>query len=245
VTVTDRALADLGVAADVLPASAYETLDVNGFVALPGVIDGPWLADIRDRLDELYRAEHDQALGADLLTDLVNRGEVFERMLREPRVLAAARHVLGDFKVNSLNARSSRPGDGAQHLHSDCGPPRADGTFKICNSIWLIDDFTDRNGATRAVPATHRERRQPADVMHDVFAAHPDEVQLTGAAGTVIVFNGHLWHGGTRNRTGSPRRGITLSFCRRDEAQQLNQAQHIRPAVRDRLSPAERYLLDV
>ena len=241
----DRALADLGIAADVLPASAYESLERQGFVALPGVVDEPWLTGIRNRLDELYRDEHEHTHGADVLTDLVNRGEVFERMLREPRVLAAARHVLGDFKVNSLNARSSRPGDGAQHLHSDCGPPRADGTFKICNSIWLIDDFTDRNGATRAVPGTHRERRQPTDAMDDVFAAHPDEVLLTGVAGTVIVFNGHLWHGGTCNRAGSHRRGLTLSFCRRDEAQQLNQAQHIRPAVRDRLSPAERYLLDV
>lgn len=242
---TDRALADLGVTADVLPPAAYAGLDADGFVALPDVLDGPWLEGIRARLDELYRDGHQHALGADLLTDLVNRGEAFERMLGEPRVLAAAHHVLGDFRVNSLNGRASRPGEGAQHLHSDCGPPRADGTFKICNSIWLIDDFTDRNGTTRAVPGTHREHRQPADVMADVFAAHPDEVLLTGPAGTVIVFNGHLWHGGTRNRTDSARQGLTLSFCRRDEAQQLNQAQHTRPAVRDRLSPAERYLLDV
>jgi hypothetical protein len=236
-------LAELGVRADALSGSALAELDADGFVALPGVIDKQWLAAIRARLDELYRDGHQHGYGADL-TDLVNRGEVFERMLREPRVLAGAHHVLGDFRVNSLNARASRPGEGAQHLHSDCDRVRPDGTYKICNSIWLIDDFTEHNGATRAVPGTHRGGRLPAEVMDDVFAPHPDEVLLTAPAGTVIVFNAHVWHGGTRNRTDAPRRGVTLSFCRRDEPQQLDQARHLQPAVRDRLSPAERFLLD-
>jgi hypothetical protein len=237
-------LADLGVRTDVLTDRAYAELDANGYVALPGVIEGQWLDAIRTRLDELYRDGHQQGHGADL-TDLVNRGEMFEQMLREPRVLAGAQHVLGEFRVNSLNARASRPGEGAQHLHSDCGNVRPDGTYKICNSIWLIDDFTEHSGATRVVPGTHRSGQLPADVMDDVFAPHPDEVLLTAPAGTVIVFNAHVWHSGTRNRTDAPRRGITLSFCRRDEPQQLDQARHLQPAVRDRLSPAERYLLDV
>ena len=49
---------------------------------------------------------------------------------------------------------------------------------------------------------------------------HGGEPLLLGPAGTVIVFNAHLWHGGTRNTTTVPRRGMTLSFCRRNEPQQ-------------------------
>ena len=245
-------LADLGVRPDVLPDQAYAELDANGFVALPGVIDGQWLDTIRTRMAELHEYEGRAAgpevggqPGADVLADLINKGEMFEQLLREPRVLAGAQHVLGEFRVNSLNARASRPGEGAQHLHSDCGKPRADGTYKICNSIWLIDDFTEHNGATRVVPGTHRSGQLPAEVMDDVFAPHPDEVLLTAPAGTVVVFNSHVWHSGTRNRSEALRRGLTLSFCRRDEPQQLDQAAHIRKRVYDRLSPAERYLLDV
>ena len=36
-----------------------------------------------------------------------------------------------------------------------------------------------------------------------------------------------------------------MSFCRRDEPQQLDQKAYIRKAVYDRISPAQRYLLDV
>jgi ectoine hydroxylase-related dioxygenase (phytanoyl-CoA dioxygenase family) len=253
VTSVEAALDALGVTSGALPAEAYAELDDRGFVVLPEVIDPDWLEQIRDRLAELQEREGRAAAhevgggqpGADLLADLINKGEMFERMLREPRVLAGVRHVLGDFRVNSLNARAARPGEGDQHLHSDCGAARGDGRFKICNSIWLVDDFTADNGATRAVPGTHRSGQLPAEVMDDVFAPNPDEVLLTAEAGTVIVFNAHVWHGGTRNRTAAPRRGLTLSFCRRDEPQQLNQAEYIRPAVYERLSPAERYLLDV
>ncbi|TDD68105.1 hypothetical protein E1262_17035 [Jiangella aurantiaca] len=47
------------------------------------------------------------------------------------------------------------------------------------------------------------------------------------------------------HRTGVARRGPTMSYCRRDEPQQLDQAAHVREAVYHRLSPAARFILDV
>ncbi|NNG35431.1 phytanoyl-CoA dioxygenase family protein [Nakamurella aerolata] len=252
VTSTDQALADLGVTADTLPPQAYRQLDEQGFLALPGVIDPAWLDELRARTDELLAFEGGSAghevggqTGVDMLADLLNKGEVFERMLRTPQVLAAVQHVLGDFRVNSLNYRAAPPGSGNQGLHSDCGNPTDDGRYRICNSIWLLDDFTDHNGSTRYVAGTHTAGKLPADVMDDVLAPHPDQQLLTGTAGTVVIFNAHLWHGGTQNATDTARRGMTLSFTQRDLPQQLDQAAHIRKRVYDRLSPAERYLLDV
>ena len=82
------------------------------------------------------------------------------------------------------------------------------------------------------------------DSVPDPIAPHPDEVRLT-APGTVIVFNSHLWHGGTRNRTGSPRRALHSYFTRRANGQQLNQREYLRPQTRARLSPAAAFILDV
>ena len=42
-------------------------------------------------------------------------------------------------------------------------------------------------------------------------------------AGSAVVINGALWHGGTRNVSGRPRRMLHLSFTRRDLPQQLVQ----------------------
>jgi ectoine hydroxylase-related dioxygenase (phytanoyl-CoA dioxygenase family) len=70
-------------------------------------------------------------------------------------------------------------------------------------------------------------------------------VQLIAPAGTVVIFNSHLWHGGTRNRTGLPRRALHAYFTRRGNPQQLDQKKYIRPHTLARLSPPERFILDV
>ena len=61
----------------------------------------------------------------------------------------------------------------------------------------------------------------------------------------MVIFNAHLWHGGTLNSTTARRRGMTMSFVLRDEPQQLDQRAYVRKAVYDKLSQAQRYLLDV
>ena len=43
------------------------------------------------------------------------------------------------------------------------------------------------------------------------------------------MFNSHLWHGGTRNRTAPPRRALHSYFTRRGNGQQLDQREYIRP----------------
>ena len=253
ITTTEQAFAALGVTADVLTAEQYATFDTQGYLVLPDLVDAEWLDELRARITELQDLEGGAAgrevptqQGVDMLGDLLNKGEVFERMLRVPQVLAAAQHVLpGDFKVCALNLRAARPGEGNQELHSDYGALRDDGSFKLCNSIWLLDDFTPENGATRLVPGTHRAGRLPAEEMDDPLAPHPDQIVLTAKAGTVVVFNGHTWHGGTENRTSVPRRAMTFAYARRDENQQFDVSTHMSKETYDRLTPAERFLLDV
>ena len=115
----------------------------------------------------------------------------------------------------------------------------------MCNSIWLLDDFTEENGATRVVPGSHRRTVRVGDELPDPLAPHPEQVTLTAPAGTVIVFNSHLWHGGTRNNTDRPRRALHSYFTGRGNGQQLNQRAFIRPETLARLSPAAAYILDV
>jgi ectoine hydroxylase-related dioxygenase (phytanoyl-CoA dioxygenase family) len=253
ITTTEQALAALGASPDVLPPEAYETLDTQGYLVLTDLVDEAWLEEIRARLTELKQLEGATAgkevptqVGVEMLGNLLNKGEVFERMVRVPQVLAAARHVLqAEMKVCALNLRSAPPGGGGQELHSDYGSLRDDGGFKLCNSMWLVDDFTPENGATRLVAGSHLSGRLPADDMDDPHAPHPDQVVLTAKAGTVVVFNGHTWHGGTLNSTSVPRRGLTFAYAHRDENQQFDLASNMDKEVIERLSPAERFLLDV
>src|SRR5207248_8817017 len=77
------------------------------------------------------------------------------------------------------------------------------------NVVWMLDDFTEMNGATRVVPGSHRrpEGPQPERVC-------ADEVLAIAPAGTILAFDTMTWHGGGPNRTEWIRRGIHVHYCR-------------------------------
>lgn len=246
------ALAELGVTAETVDAQTRDLLDRDGYAALPDVLSGAQVEAARAQLAGLLAAEGKRAglevhqeKGTDRLADLVNKGAVFEPCFTDARVLACVAEVLGEFRLSSLNFRAALPGHGRQALHADWGGPVPPGGYQVCNSIWLLDDFTTVNGATRVVPGSHRSGTVPRLALPDPAAPHPDEVQITGRAGTVVIFNSHLWHGGASNRSDRPRRALHCLFTRRDRAQQTDQQAYLRPETLARLSPAARFILDV
>jgi ectoine hydroxylase-related dioxygenase (phytanoyl-CoA dioxygenase family) len=246
------ALRQLGATEDVLDADTRKRLDEDGFAPLPGILANTQVDAFRTRLAKLSAAEGDaagrevhQEAGTDRLSDLVNKDPIFDVCFTHPKVLAAIAHVLGDFKLSSLNSRAALPGQGHQALHTDWGDPVSAGEYQVCNSIWLLDDFTAENGATRVVPGSHRWGQRPSDVMPDPAGAHSDQVQLLAPAGTVVIFNSHLWHGGTLNHSSAPRRAMHSYFTRRNHPQQLDQEKYLRPETERRLSDPALFVLGV
>ena len=144
------------------------------------------------RFDDLVVEEGDRAgleahqeEGTDRLADLVDKGTLFDLCWNNPRQLAAVAHVLDwqEFKVFSLNGRAALPSRGHQGLHVDWGSAVAPDDYQICNSIWMLDDFTEDNGATRIVPGSHRWGRLPQDDMSDPRDPHPGRNTRAGRGG--------------------------------------------------------------
>jgi len=249
----EQALEALGVTENTLSPEEKRALDEEGYVVFPDLIDPEWLEQLRNAFEALIEKEKDgtafvfgREAGVRRLSDLINKGEVWDRIWLHPKMLAAAYHVIGrDFKVNSINARDALPGEGHQKLHADWGPRTVNEPYHGINSLVLLDDFLPNNGATRIVPGTHKLAGKPADYMEDTFAPHPDEIVPTLKAGTVISYNFHMWHGGTKNETNLKRRVLHPSYVAREFPQQYDQREFLRKTTYDRLSPAARYLLDV
>ena len=224
-------------------------LDEEGYLVLPGLMTPELLGALRRRIDELF-AEEGAGAGSEFkqepearrLANLVNKGDIFEDVILTPRVLEGMAHILGPrFKLSSLNARSTDPHSASgQPLHADSGAIADDAGYFVANSVWLLDDFTCENGATRFVAGSHRWRRLPEA---DYYAAHPDEQLVLGKAGDVVVMNAHMWHGGTANRTAAPRRAMHVYYTRYDQPQQQYQKRWLSAAVQARLSPAARGML--
>lgn len=248
-----EALENLGVDQTILTADEKAFLDENGYLPLEAILSREEVTAFAKRLDELALEEGDDAgkevhqeAGTTRLSNLVDKDRMFEKCVTHPKVLASMQHVLGsDFKFSSLNSRSALPGHGHQALHADWHEGVCPGDYFACNSIWLIDEFTAANGATCVVPGSHRSGTLPAAGMADPEEDHPDQVQLLSGAGTVVIFNSHTWHGGLRNETDSPRRAMHSYFCRRNQRQQLDQREFLRPETIARLPQETRVILDV
>ena len=97
----------------------------------------------------------------------------------------------------------------------------------VCNAMWMLDEFTDENGATIVVPGSHLSGRQPDATMDE----NANWVSVTGPAGSVVIFEGRTWHSTGVNRTEKTRIGLTTNFCAPQFRQQENLLLGIRPEI--------------
>lgn len=129
--------------------------------------------------------------------------------------------------VSSLSSIAIDPGETAQPLHVDdtlYGLPRPHEAI-VCNSMWALTDFTRENGATRIVPGSHLWKERPA------YGAHHDSIPAEMSRGSLLIWNGSLWHGGGANHSDQRRVGIAMNYCAGFLRQQENQQLGIPPDV--------------
>jgi ectoine hydroxylase-related dioxygenase (phytanoyl-CoA dioxygenase family) len=206
-----------------------EQLDRDGYTIVEDAIEPALLDEIAAELDRIEgalavepAANVFEGLRTLRVYNLLARGRVFERIPVHPRVLPIVEQVLDrGCLVSSLSSIGILPGETAQPIHADDQliPLPKPHPAIICNTMWALTDFTEENGATRLVPGSHRADRNPElGVAHVTIAAEMRR-------GSVLVFNGSIWHGGGANRTDRRRTGIAMNYCagwmRQQENQQL------------------------
>lgn len=239
-------LTSFGVTERTLKPSERAALDRDGYLMLPSLLDEAALPRLRAALESAFDEQHGAPAAAQSGTrhasELAYRDTVFERVCTHARVLAAVHHVLGRaFRVFQLSGRDPLPGYGLQGLHTDWLPRTPSQPFSVVTAIWLLDDFTANNGATRVIPGSHLLPRSLPKSMMAPASHHPEERIVVADAGSVLVFNGHLWHSGTRNDSHLARRALQCQFAAREQPR-IAGLRHDAP---DDLAPATRYILDV
>jgi len=191
-----------------LKQALYE-MDIYGFTLIPDVLSAAEVAALRATLIRCEEAVGDEQrfLGkASHVSNLPTLDPLFHSLIDHPKILPILEAVLGETLIlGSLNARIVRPTDPTQGLHSDIREDllNMNGPVMV-NTVWLLDDFTAENGATRIVPGSHKSGmgRPPEDmeIKHEVQAIAP--------AGSVLIFNGQCWHGGGENRSENNRHAL-------------------------------------
>src|SRR5262249_1335461 len=196
------------------PNKTTEALDRDGFAVVPGPVATPELQRLADTYDRVVQEADPSDIKHGSTTtrvnDLVNRGAEFDCIYIHPPLIEACCHVLMTrFKLSTMLARTLRSGTRAQELHQDL--PRDTAGWRMLGFILMIDECRSDNGATSFMPGSHHGS---AALANDSARGSP--VVACGSAGSMIVYNGAVWHGHGGNKTGSARRSIQGAFIRRD-----------------------------
>jgi hypothetical protein len=230
-----------------LPEGVAPQLRDAGYVVMEGAIPDAKCAQLSEAYDAAVLAAHPDDVSIRSSTrvhDFVNRGPDFDELYIYGPLLAACCRVIGrPFKLSMMLARTLEPGAPAQSLHVDF--ERDAVGWPMVGFIVMIDEFRSDNGATRFVPGSHLAPNLPGDEMNDLTAAYDGHALACGRTGSMIIYNGSVWHGHTANRSAKPRRSIQGAFIRREAQSAINQAARIRPETLGRIGALAKYLLDL
>ena len=181
---------------------------------------------------------------------LANKGECFREMVTHTLVDQLVGHLLGnDFILSTHSANIAKPGGVRMGLHTDQWwmpqPVKAGGDFikpseisrkaddsflkpdislgisppVVVNCMWMLSDFSSTNGATELVAGSHLTGAHPNQEDQSIYPI----IQPEAEAGTLMVFDGRLWHGTGANSGNTDRLGVLTTFCSPQFRQQENQ----------------------
>jgi ectoine hydroxylase-related dioxygenase (phytanoyl-CoA dioxygenase family) len=204
-------------------------IEREGYTILEGVIEPELVAALLldlYRLEEAFDVKPSRNLFEGTRTvriyNLLVHGALYERVPVHPAVLPLVERVLDrGCLVSSLSSIAIDPDERAQPIHADDQllPLAKPHVPIVCNTMWALTDFTDANGATRLIPRSHLGDASPE------IGREYETIAAEMARGSVLVWNGSLWHGGGANRTSQRRVGIAMNYCagwvRQQENQQL------------------------
>lgn len=235
--------------------AAARALADDGFAVLTDVLGEGEVAVLREQLVAVAAGE--RAAGVDRdprwedgpenqrVFGLLNKGAVFVELAEHPVALAVVSRLLDPaFLLSSLTANITGPGGHPMYLHydQDYVPPPWPSAPLVVNLIWMLDEFTEENGATRIIPGSHRDDHTGCDA--GALAARATEtVAVGGPAGGVVVLDGRVLHQTGANRTADQRRhGVIAYYCQPWIRQQENSSLSLLPEVWPTLSPRMRDL---
>lgn len=207
-----------------------QQLETLGYAVIPGLISENRCEYYKNLLESdyecyshLYEAAYSSKInelsnkvGEKVVFNLHNKNSSWFDLFEHPEIIALLDTVLKEgsycnaepYYLNNISARCPLKGHLGQQLHLDSNLPGSNHTL-VVNVLWMLDDFTLENGATRVVPRSHLIKQFAPD-----GAMHPDEIRITGKKGGAIVFNANLWHGGAENTTEQTRWAVALGYAR-------------------------------
>lgn len=227
-----------------LVAAAVAGAERDGYAIVPGFLGTCRLQETRRAMEPIFQQTTSRdasrkgrytGIQTVHVHNLFAKTRAVDEIAIDPVLLMIIEGLLGEqFQLSVATAMCPDPGVDPQGLHQDDGHypiPRPRMRF-LANTLIALDDFTRANGATRIVPGSH-QRTEPVDPGAEVHYAEME-------AGSLLVFDGALWHSGGGNTTATARRrsinlNFNLSWLRQQENQYVGIPREVWLSLPERL----------
>lgn len=223
---------------------AIERLRKDGFVILRDVLCPAQVETLRDELGphlgpfgrNPFEGERTQRVYA-----LLAKAPSIAQLVEHPEVLGLVDAFLSkSYLLWGALAINLHPGETRQDFHCDdeAGAPPRPRVAQGMSTMWALDDFTQENGATEIIPESHAwgpDSRPQAD--------DPRSHKAIMSAGSVMIWQGSLFHRGGANDSDRTRLGVTIQYCQPWLRQIENMVLAVPPEKAVRYSPRVRAML--
>ncbi|MYD99608.1 MAG: hypothetical protein F4X98_19765 [Gammaproteobacteria bacterium] len=202
-------------------------IEDQGYTLVPDFITPEEVARIRHAFDTEVHITEMRAIGTKTgktwrAHNLLAKTRAVDYLFLDARIRALIEGVLGKYtQINVTTLFNVLPGETRQFLHQDDGlwPIKRPHPHFVCNALIALDDFDLDNGATHIVPYSHKWHDRPVD-------QNVETMRVVMKSGTMLMWEGGLWHGGGANTSNRERLGFFMShnvaYLRPQEIQLLS-----------------------
>jgi ectoine hydroxylase-related dioxygenase (phytanoyl-CoA dioxygenase family) len=204
-------------------------LRIRGYTTLESEFSEKQIAVFAESLERAYENQV-KRLGEDLLrkigdantvrTPLAEDFHFVKTAVNSKLMLLAKRYLDGAAQLIMQNGLINRMDSGNQQgkWHRDLNYQHWVCTRPIAmNALLVLDDFTESNGATWVVPASHHIEELPSEQYINM-----NKIQILAKKGEYVILDAMLFHAAGLNKTINARRAINHVIGRPFMAQQIN-----------------------
>ena len=147
---------------------------------------------------------------------LLIKDPIFEEVVMNPKIIAMVEILCGKGAMlsqlaASILTRATPGGLGGLHADQNWTPAPFPRHNQIATFCWACDEFTREGGATKVIPKSHLLRRHPTP---EETAAAPGVVSTACPAGSIVFWNGSVWHDSGSRTIGGERVVLHINFSR-------------------------------
>lgn len=169
-------------------------IEAQGYTVLENVVP----RELNERIRNAIIRCAQETLGAGkgrTASLLLGRDPVFEEAVLLPEVFTLMQCLLGrGFLLSQLIGSIRGKGAPTLPVHADNNwlPAPFPEWETLLTACWALDDFTLAGGPTKVIPGTHALRRHPSP---DELLAEDGAIPIECSAGSIVLWNGSIWHG--------------------------------------------------